>query len=250
MINVLITGSSGFIGKNLINHLRTNNDILIMEFKRGDDDSYLESSILKADYIFHLAAEVRPKSNDDSFKSSNLDLTQKLIAILDSHQKKIPILFTSTVHAANSTNAYGKTKRSAEQLIEGYSIINKVNCWIYRLPHVFGEGCKPNYNSVISTWIYNAINNLELNVFNREIEMTYCYVQDIIQQFSKHLVSEENDNKMYCSPSKLYETTLGEVVDIINAFKKGNVGYSNDSNPDFKDKLKRTYQWYCKKYAG
>jgi UDP-2-acetamido-2,6-beta-L-arabino-hexul-4-ose reductase len=249
MTNVLITGSGGFIGKNLIKFLQKDKDIKIEEFKRCDDDNYLADCILKADFIFHLAGEVRPTSSDDNFRASNLDLTRKLITLLNKHQKAIPIVFTSTVHATNSSNAYGDTKRSAEQLIENYSMKNGVVCWIYRLPHIFGEGCKPNYNSVVSTWIYNAILDLEINVFNRDVKMTYCYVQDIIEQFSRHLVSQENHNNIYCAPSNTYDTTLGEVVDIINGFKNQSSDCSKNVNVEFKGKLKQTYQWYSDKYT-
>ena len=249
MTNLLITGSGGFIGKNLINHLCKDKNILIVEFKRGDDYNRLKDIALKADFIIHLAGEVRPSSSDDSFKASNLELTERLVAILDSNRKGIPILFTSTVHAIDATNAYGNTKRLAEKLIEDYSIKYKVSCWIYRLPHIFGEGCKPNYNSVISTWIYNSIVNLEITVFNREAKINYCYVQDLIKNFYINIVSQKNDENIYCYPPKIYQTTLGEVVDSINRFKNNTVDYDKDHNFDFKSKLKNTYKWYYKKYA-
>jgi UDP-2-acetamido-2,6-beta-L-arabino-hexul-4-ose reductase len=89
---------------------------------------------------------------------------------------------------------------------------------------------------------------LEINVFNREVQMTYCYVQDIIEQFSRHLVGQENNNNIYCAPSKTYATTLGEVVDIINSFKNHTFDSCVDGSSGFQTKLKLTYEWYCRKY--
>ena len=118
------------------------------------------------------------------------------------------------------------------------------NCFIYRLPHVFGEACKPNYNSVISTWIYNSINNLEINVFDRSIEMHYVYVQDVVDEFLSILETKKS-SEIYIEPKKIYQTTLGEVVDFINEFKINimNENYFIENN-EFKQKLFKTYQDY------
>ena len=151
MYNILITGSNGFVGKNLIQYLTNNNEINILTFTRDNTLNDLENLIKKSDFIFHLAGEVRPDSSEDDFNKSNAILTKSIVDILEKLGKKIPILLASTIHAKLLKNEYGKSKRVSEKTIEEYSINNKIQCSIYRLPHVFGEGCKANYNSVIST---------------------------------------------------------------------------------------------------
>ena len=150
MLNILVTGSKGFIGKNLLKRLNSE-DFNLLEFNRNDSLDKLEKLILQSDFIVHLAGEVRPNSSSDDFTNSNTLLTQNIIEILGKHQKNTPILMASTIHAKLLKNEYGKTKREAELLIENYVNKTTTNCFIYRLPHVFGEECKPNYNSVIST---------------------------------------------------------------------------------------------------
>ena len=187
---------------------------------------------------------MRPNSSEEDFKESNVSFTKSILNILKEENKNIPILLTSTIHAKLLKNEYGKTKRDSEVLIEEYSKKNDVNCFIYRLPHVFGEECKANYNSVVSTWIYNSINNLEINVFDRSIQMHYVYVQDIIEEFISSLEIQD-DNQLYFEPKKIYETTLGEVVDFINEFRLNiiNEHYEIEGN-DFKQKLFQTYKDY------
>lgn len=248
MINVLITGSQGFIGLNLIALLNKSDDIQISEFKRGDTYLELEPRVLAADYIIHLAGEVRPSSSNEQFTSSNLGLTEDIVDILTKNKKCTPIIFTSTIHAENPTHIYGKTKRSAELLIERYSSEYNVKCQVYRLPHVFGEGCKPNYNSVISTWMFNSVNDLEINVYDRSIKMTYCYVQDVVKQFVDIIFNQSIDTHIYCVPSKNYHITLGEVVDYINEFKESNEFISFAAKDEFKSKLAITYMSYHKEY--
>jgi len=242
-LNILITGSKGFIGKNLLKKLDSAN-FNILEFNRNDSFEILEKLIIQSDFIVHLAGEVRPTSSNDDFKKSNILLTKKIVDILKNHHKNIPILMASTIHAKLLKNEYGKTKREAEILVENYSKGTNTRCFIYRLPHVFGEGCKPNYNSVISTWIYNSINNLEITCFDRNIEMHYVYVQDIVSEF-KYIIDEQTLNEIYIEPKKVYETTLGELIYLINEFKHNIKSQDYKSNgSDFKQKLYDTYLDY------
>lgn len=242
--NILITGAQGFIGKNLIHLLSENEAYTIYELNRDTLWSDVEHQISSIDFIFHLAGEVRPKSSDDAFNSSNVLLTEQLLSLLEEKQHFIPIVMASTIHAQLQSNQYGITKRKAEVLIENFAQKYNINMINYRLPHVFGEGCKPNYNSVISTWIYNSINDKEIVVFDRNIAMEYVYVQDIVQIFAEFLNNIKNFNDIYVYPNITYKTTLGEVIDYLNEFKQNQY---TDTKNDFKSKLYRVYQDYLKK---
>jgi UDP-2-acetamido-2,6-beta-L-arabino-hexul-4-ose reductase len=243
MPNILVTGSKGFIGKNLLKKLDSK-CFNILEFNRNDSLETLEKHVLQSDFIVHLAGEVRPNSSNDDFKSSNTLLTKNIVDFLKKHNKNIPILIASTIHAKLLKNEYGKTKREAEILIENYSKETRVKCFIYRLPHVFGEGCKPNYNSVISTWIYNSIHNLEINCFDRTINIHYVYVQDIVDDFVS-ILDKQVSQEIYIEPKKVYETTLGEVIDLIDEFKYNLQSQDYQSNSsEFKQKLHKTYLDY------
>lgn len=243
MLSILVTGSKGFIGKNLLKKLDSNL-FNILEFNRDDSLESLEKQILQSDFIVHLAGEVRPNSSSDDFKSSNTLLTRNIVDVLNKNNKNIPILMASTIHAKLLKNEYGKTKREAEVLVENYSKETNTKCFIYRLPHVFGEGCKANYNSVISTWIYNSIHDLEINCFDRSIQMHYVYVQDIVDDFLS-IIDKQTSQEMYIEPEKVFETTLGEVVDFIDEFKQ-NIGFQDYSSQtsEFKQKLFKTYLDY------
>jgi len=243
MLSILVTGSKGFIGKNLLKKLDSNY-FNVLEFNRDDSSETLEKQIIQSDFIVHLAGEVRPNSSNDDFKSSNTLLTQNIVDILRKHNKNIPILMASTIHAKLLKNEYGKTKREAEVLVENYSKEINTKCFIYRLPHVFGEGCKPNYNSVVSTWIYNSIHDLEINCFDRNIQMYYVYVQDIVDDFVS-IIDKQISQEIYIEPKRVYETTLGEVLDFIDEFKHNipSQDYQPNSS-EFKQKLYETYLDY------
>ena len=61
-MNILITGSKGFIGKNLKSHLVQNLDYIIHEYNRGDSIELLKEKISISDIIFHLAGISRGSS--------------------------------------------------------------------------------------------------------------------------------------------------------------------------------------------
>ena len=245
MIKMLVTGSNGFIGRNLVDKAKGYSHYEILEFNRNHSINDLIKMIGTTDIIIHLAGEVKPNSSDKDFKKSNVSLTETIIQAIELNKRYIPILIASTVHAECPKNEYGKTKRESELLIEEYSSKYNVDCLIYRLPHVFGEGCKVNYNSVISTWIYNKIKGLEINVYDNSYKMNYVYVQDIVEQF----LDFKNDKDLYINPEIVYETTLGEAVDFIDEFHLNieNNDYLLSSNT-FKSKLFKTYQNYYRKF--
>ena len=124
-----------------------------------------------------------------------------------------------------------------------FSLKNSTKCYIYKLPHVFGEGCKPNYNSVITTWIYNSIKNFDIVIHDRKIKMNYIYIWDIVDEFIA-LLTFTPDN-LYLKPQLIYHTTLGDVLDYIEEFKvnANNASYAIVDN-EFKSKLYVTYQSY------
>ena len=72
MYNILVTGSNGFIGKNLLNRLKNDENINILEFNRNNTIEDLNKLISQSDFIIHLAGEVRPNSSDEDFKESNV----------------------------------------------------------------------------------------------------------------------------------------------------------------------------------
>ena len=51
-MKVLVTGSSGFIGKNLISHLQEINNLEIVKFDKEDNFDKIVSNIDNIDFIF------------------------------------------------------------------------------------------------------------------------------------------------------------------------------------------------------
>lgn len=241
MVNALVTGAKGFLGSALVEKLETLSKVHVIEFNRDHSEAELVSALEQADVIFHLAGEVRPQSLDSEFERSNAELTETICAILEEMSKNTPIVFASTVHANQPKNAYGSSKQRAEERLRIYNKCTHAPVSIYRLPHMFGPGCKPHYNSVISTWMYELSHGQEINVFDRNISMTYVYSLDLMDDWIKCLDESSSDLVQFISPTISYDTTLGEIEDVLRKFAD-----QGEPAPHslFENKLYETYTTY------
>ena len=161
-MKVLITGSKGFIGTNLIQILKLKKNIEILEFHKKDKIKKLFNLIKDADFIFHLAGVNRTTKKKDAFQF-NYKITKKICDIASKTNKKIPILFTSSQQVFLK-NSYGISKRKSEQVLINYKKKTGAKIFIYRLPNVFGKWSKPNYNSVIAIFCYNISRKYPIKV--------------------------------------------------------------------------------------
>ena len=128
-MNVLITGSKGFIGKNLFYYFKSQG-IKVLTFDRGDELKRLEKNINKVSFIFHLAGINRPNKVQEF--TQNINLTKKICKIAEKSIKTIPIVFTSSIQV-NQKNPYGDSKLESEKVIVEYSKKKEVSIYFYRL---------------------------------------------------------------------------------------------------------------------
>lgn len=217
-MRVLITGSQGFIGKNLLCALEQCEDLEIDTFCKVDDISLLESKVKKADFIFHLAGVNRPKSSKE-FYEGNGELTQCMSQILIDNQCKTPVLMTSSVQAEQD-NDYGRSKLQGEGALRVYAEKMEASVFIYRLPNVFGKWSQPNYNTVIATWCHQLTRGLGVQVNDEKHILNLVYIDDVTRCFVSHLNNDECSDSDYYHVSPVYQKTLGEIFGLLMQFKE------------------------------
>ncbi|MCF6173610.1 MAG: NAD-dependent epimerase/dehydratase family protein [Campylobacteraceae bacterium] len=215
-MKVLITGANGFIAKNLIVSLVKMPHIEILKYCKDDTHERLVELLKQSDFIFHLAGVNRPK-NHEEFYEGNSNLTQTIIGILESEDKKIPIVLSSSTQVGND-NDYAKSKKEAEDIIKKYAQKNAINCSIYRLPNVFGKWSKPNYNTVIATWCYNIARDKKIQVNDKDAQLNLVYIGDVIHAFLDRLYVNSSD-KLYYEVKTVYKKTLGEIEKLLYRFR-------------------------------
>ncbi|SJZ58116.1 UDP-2-acetamido-2,6-beta-L-arabino-hexul-4-ose reductase [Anaerorhabdus furcosa] len=240
MMKILITGSKGFIGKNLV-YKCLQEGYEVIEFDRDNSINDLASKIHEADFIMHLAGINRPKETNE-FYEGNYDLTQKIIDFVKPENRNIPILLSSSIHAAVD-NDYGKSKKMAEDTLFNFSRETENPVFVYRLANTFGKWCKPNYNSVIATFCYNIAHGKDIQINDRDTELPLVYIDDIVDSFISCIGKEANGSIKNVEP--IYKIKLGEVADLLYKFKnsRDDLFVPNLSN-GFEKKLYSTYLSY------
>jgi len=213
-VHVLVTGSDGFIGKNLI--IRLNEiGISISHFTRDSAIDELPYLIEKSNFIIHLAGENRP-IDEKKFDIVNFGLTDTICKLIRSVGKTTPIIFTSSSQI-KFDNAYGRSKLKAETSLKNLEIDTGNPVFIYRLPGVFGKFCKPNYNSVVATFCHNISRNLPIAVNNPSSIINLVYVDDVVNDFVS-VIKYNGNLKKNRSIQPEYEITLDELANQLRCF--------------------------------
>lgn len=215
-MKVLITGSNGFIAKNLIEHLKRDEDIELYLYSKKDSINLLEAYVKEVDFIFHLAGVNRPKDVSE-FYEGNSNLTKNIVRILKESDKNTPILLSSSIQA-ELDNDYGKSKLEAENILLDYAKESGASVYIYRLSNVFGKWCRPNYNSVVATWCNNIAKNIDIQVNDRNVELTLVYVDDVVKSFISKLDFQSDER--YFNVETVYKKSLGEIESLLYQFKE------------------------------
>jgi len=213
MIKVLITGADGFIGRNLQAHLREMEGISYTCFEKGMSLQDLEDKIEACDFIFHLAGVNRPET-DDEFVEGNTNLTRALCDLAAKTDKKVPVLYTSSIQA-EADNAYGKSKLAAEQVLIDYANKTGAKVFNFRLPNVFGKWARPNYNSAVATFCYNTVHDLPITIHDADAKIRLVYIDDVVASF----LDVMQGNNTSCEVKPEYVITVGDLAEKLSKFK-------------------------------
>lgn len=200
-MKILVTGSNGFVGKNLVEKLKNRGYNQILEFTKENSIEELERYTRECNFVFHLAGINRAMSESD-FQDGNVELTKKLVEFLEKNNNNSPILFTSSVQS-KLDNFYGKSKRQCEKIFLQHASRTNAIVYIYRLTNVFGKWCKPNYNSVVATFCYNIANDLPIKVENKNRKLELVYIDDVLEDFISKL-----ENNLVVGKTKKREIEL------------------------------------------
>lgn len=148
-----ITGINGFIGKNLKNSIELSGQHTVEPFIGRVDEElsyhHINNDFFYSDLVVHLAG--KNKGDDDEIIKANVIGTEKLLNLC--LEKDKPIIVAGSDYKKD--NSYKLSKDTVKHLCKSYSLLG-LDVLILNLPKVFGPGCKPHYNSFVSTLIYLA----------------------------------------------------------------------------------------------
>jgi UDP-2-acetamido-2,6-beta-L-arabino-hexul-4-ose reductase len=220
MINVVITGATGLIGKNLIINLlytKSNYNVIIIDKIDFNNEEILDQKVIIANFIIHLAAICRD-TNQDYLYTHNLFLTNQLISSLKRTSSKAHIIFASSTHEIENT-AYGKSKLDSRKLLLEWSKFNNTNFHGLIIPNTFGPFGKPFHNSVISTFCYQLTHDDTCTVNGNNL-LQFIYVDDLVNQIIQIIDNESFINKEeYFIVNQIHKIGLTDLHNILLSFK-------------------------------
>lgn len=282
-MNILVTGARGMVGTALVNNLknirdgknRTRPNIKIDEIYCYDIDSTpeeLDTYCRKADFVFHLAGVNRPKDQTE-FMTGNFGFSSQLLENLKKCENKASVMLASSIQATLQgrfgDSEYGRSKRAGEELFFRYESETDARVAVYRFPNLMGHS-RPNYNSAVSTFCNAVANGLEFHVNDRSTELELLYIDDLVEGMFDLLEARERHCEYpaagekvdgiiydgvtpyetpkgrYCYVPTTHKVTLGEIVDLLEAFKNQPSTLMMPKMPDgsFAKKLYSLYLTY------
>ena len=272
-MKILVTGGGGYVGnvlcrqlldqgyevKCLDNFNRGNCDAIIplvtdpnFEFVYGDITvaTQINEAVKGCDAIIHLAAIVgfpdcaaRPALA----QVVNVDGTMNIINARNLVSKSIPIVYASTGSVygqvegtcdeespLNAVSEYGMNKRAAEQMMS-----EEDNTVSFRFATGFGVSPSMRVNLLVNDFVYQAVANRMITIFQADFRRTFIHVRDMGRAFTMGFENIGNWNhKVYNCGANDLNWTKRELAEYVKEHTECFVHYEEIG----KDADRRDYE--------
>ena len=181
--NILLTGASGFIGSYFLKHYSSVFSINNFSFLTNDIDAL---NLDKIDSVIHCAALVhqmkREPDYDEFYRANVLNTVELAVKAKKNNVKQFIFLSSVKVYGeesitpfnenspTNPQDSYSNSKLEAEKKLLSLQDEN-FHVSIIRLPLVYGEGVKANFNNLIS--LVSKFNIIPLGSINNKRSLVY-----------------------------------------------------------------------------
>ena len=271
-MNILVTGAKGFVGKNLVQTLKTIQDGRnkthdlsigeIFEYDLDTDPALLEGFCERADFVFNLAGVNRPEKNEE-FMEGNFGFASTLLETLKRKGNACPVMLSSSIQASlvgrYGQSDYGRSKLAGEELFFAYGQQTGAQVLVYRFSNLFGKWCRPNYNSVVATWCHNIANDLPISINDPAAQLELTYIDDLVEELLLALEGKAHRcdyegltavaGSRYCHVPVSHRVSLGRIAELLRQFRQQPESLVMPEIPadSFEKKLYSTYLSYLPK---
>lgn len=220
-MRILILGSEGFVGNNLVYGLSSKHEIICADifeksihknytkFDVTNLDSTLET-VSDVDVVIDLVAHSLVSSIDGPIPNAKVNIMGLLNILEACKQNNIgKIIFTSAssmigvpqsskvseTHPAFPKTAYGITKLTSEHYLRLYNEMYGINFTVFRFFNIYGPHQK---NGLIPSLYSRISNNEPLTVFGKGDQIRdYVFINDVIPFFQKSCETDLGNNSIF-----------------------------------------------------
>ena len=240
MDRILVTGSSGFIGKQVVKKLSQSQ--IITDSDDGKIDLQIREQVMKidsADIVIHLGGKTpHEEVNWYEYFKNNTSSTLNVLEYCMKNKVKKMIYVSSYVygnpkycpidekHSVNPHNAYTESKYFGERLCQFYCSRTDLNVTILRPFNIFGKSMREGF---LITNLFNAAKTgKNINIVNKDSKRDFLHVDDFVDLILK---IKDNDFKFEVfnvgsGISYSFEDIIKKIETI--TAKKLNINYVND----------------------
>jgi UDP-2-acetamido-2,6-beta-L-arabino-hexul-4-ose reductase len=219
-LKIGITGHNGFIGKNLKKHLSTSG--YQVECFNVDLSSSVARELLypysNLNAIVHMAG--KNKGEDKDIIKANVKGTINLLNFC--LKWGTPVMVAGSTYALDC--AYKTSKDAVDILCKSYSYLG-LNSIVLNIPKVFGYGCKPFYNSFVTTLIHSAaygyLDEQIKFIDDTSKTLEVIHVDDLCNEIEMHLDCIKGYRKInFNEDNGLIKITIEELISILKGNEK------------------------------
>jgi len=146
----------------------------------------------------------------------------------DEYNKKIKEDNIGFINNLSERSCYDEGKRFAESMVINYKEKYQIDTKIIRLFRVYGPRMKLNDGQMIPDFVYNAIDNKDLEIFGDEnFSSSFCYISDCIDAVLKMMSSDLSGPINIGSDIKVNLTDLAKDI-ILNIKSKSGIKYKKE----------------------
>lgn len=206
-MKVIITGSTGFVGRNLTDYLdKKEAKVVCLSLRKNDWKGVFP---LQGDAIIHLAGKAHDSSNtsdDSEYYKVNSDITKTLFDIFLESDIRDFFYFSSVKAVADSVESiltedeeaipltpYGKSKLKAEEYLLSQKLPSNKRLFIFRPCMIHGPGNKGNLNLLYKMvskglpWPLGAFEN----------KRSYCSIENLMFVINEVLLNKNIASGIY-----------------------------------------------------
>lgn len=229
-MKIVITGANGLLGRHVHLHLRANpafrDSLVLLDRYAFADDDKLAAALEGADWVIHCAGINR--DTDERVEQGNRELAERLTKTLE-RVAATPHLFYANSIQRDRDMPYGRGKQAAHCVFDAWAARSGARYTELVLPHVFGEGGRPHYNSAVHTFCHQLATGDGLAI-NGIGQLELLHAGDIATTIIAAFERGQTGELSLAGRTMSVASAAGKLIDMHRS-------YTSDVIPDLRDRF-------------